>query len=140
MNMAEGTVDGYTLDDLKMAATDNRPPRNKAKTLVCPHCGKKGHSTMRSKKCLHHNGPPPTAVPAFASLPTVEEEEEEAAEATGGPVASAARNSLAQAIRDMDNYDSYPLQDDPPSDISLSAFEDAATWSEDEDETHLGAI
>jgi hypothetical protein len=51
-------------------------------------------------------------------------------------IGDAPRNSLAQAIRDMDNYDSYPLTDDPPSDISLSAFQDAATWSKDKDDDY----
>jgi hypothetical protein len=54
------------------------------------------------------------------------------------PVASAAWNSLAQVIRYMDNYDCHPLTDDPPSDISLSAFEDAGTWSDDEEDLARG--
>jgi hypothetical protein len=131
MNMVDGTVHGYTLDDLILAATtsNNNSNNNNSnrKNSICPHCRRKGNITMRStKKCLHHNRVP-TAVPAAAGIP--EEEDEQATE----PIASAARNSLAQAICDMDNYDCYPLTDDPPSNVSLSAFEDAGTWSEDED-------
>jgi hypothetical protein len=49
----------------------------------------------------------------------------------------------AAAIRDMDRYDSYPLTDDLPSDVSLTVFEEMATWSNDEEDNtpfHAGAI
>lgn len=139
--MAAGTVDGYTEDDLKLAASSdsNGRPKNNRKNAVCPHCGKTGHSTKRSKQCLLYNGAP-TAIPAAAAgLP--EENSVDDDPTSTGPIATAARNSLAQAIRDMNNYDSYPLTDDPPSDISLSAFQDAGTWSdEEEDVNHVGKL
>jgi hypothetical protein len=142
MNVAQGAVDGYTLDDLKMAATEEGTAttrKNAKKKLVCPHCGLKGHMTKQSTKCLHHNGPT-VAVPLAASLPANDEDDDEDEDARTGPIATAARNSLAQAIRDMDNYDSYPLTDDPPSDISLSAFVDAQSWSDEEDWCATGTL
>jgi hypothetical protein len=147
MNMADGTVDGYTLDDLKLAAMEQEPNNNNnkqknaatRKNLVCPHCGRKGHATTHSKQCLHHNGAPKD-IPAIAAGNNDDDMMED--NNMVGPIATAARNSLAQAVRDMDNYDSYPLTEDPPSDISLSAFEDAGTWdTDDEDPAALsGAI
>jgi hypothetical protein len=130
MNMADGAVDGYTLDDMKIAASDNGPTTNTRKNLVCPHCGQKGHSTTRSTKCLHHNGEP-TGIAAAAAL----------LEDKGtGPIATAARNLLAQAIRDMDNYDTFPLTDDPPSNVSLSAFLEDQSWSDDNDDLCVGTL
>jgi hypothetical protein len=125
MNMAAGTVDGYTEDDMKLAAiSDNR----KSTVRTCPFCKRKGHSTKKSKKCLHYNGGQPTGNPAVAGLPVDEEEHNSTV-----PIASAARNSLANAVQDMKNFDTYPLMDDPPSDVSLSAYEDADTWSDGEE-------
>jgi hypothetical protein len=136
VNMAEGNVDGYTIEDLKMAAAlSNSRPKNNRKNTVCPHCGRKGHSTMRSKQCLHHNGPP-IGIPGAAAEAVPEDDDEDDAITRTDPVAMAARNSLAQAIRDMDNYDSYPLTNDYPSDISLWAFQDAGTWSDDDEDEH----
>jgi hypothetical protein len=129
MNMADGAVDGYTLDDLKIAASDNGPTTNTRKNLVCPHCGQKGHSTTRSTRCLHHNGEP-TGIAAAAALPD---------EGTG-PIATAARNSLAQAVCDMDNYDMFPLTDDPPRNVSLSGFLEDQSWSDDDDNLRVGTL
>jgi hypothetical protein len=38
---------------------------------------------------------------------------------------------IAGDADDADRMDSLPLQDDPPSDISFSEFQDCDTWSED---------
>jgi hypothetical protein len=87
-----------------------------------PHCKLKGRSTTRSSKCLHHKGVP-TGIPLAAGLQ----------EGTG-PIATAARNSLVQAIGDMRNYDTAaPLSDDPPDDVSLTAFLADQAWSDGED-------
>jgi predicted small secreted protein len=54
-----------------MADEDNdQPPgpapqkrkKNNPKNLVCPRCGLQGHSTTRSRKCLHYTGPRHTQV------------------------------------------------------------------------------
>jgi hypothetical protein len=112
MNMADGTVDGYTEADLKLAATSRRP-KNSQKNIVCCHCG-----------ILVPEGIPPAA----ALL------EEEDVPVLAGHIGTAARNSLVYALRNTANFDSYPLMEDPPSDISLSAFQDADTWSDREDD------
>jgi hypothetical protein len=123
--MAAGTVDGYTEDDLKVAAMTENSRNNSRKKSVCPHCQIIGHSTTRSRKCLYYNGLP-TAIPTVARLPPVEEQFD--------PIANAPRNSLAHALQDTMRCDQYRLQDDPPSDVSFSAFQDADTWSDDEEE------
>lgn len=133
MNMAAGTVDGYTEEELlKAAASSDNLPKIPRKTVICRHCGRTGHSTTRSKQCLHHNGAP-TGIPGVAMLP----EDDEEPDSTAGPIANAPRNSLAQAIRDMDNYDSYPLTDDPPSDLPLAAYMDDGTL---DDELYVGTL
>jgi hypothetical protein len=42
-----------------------RPKKNRT-SLVCPHCGKKGHATTRSSKCLHYKGGGQAVRPARA--------------------------------------------------------------------------
>jgi hypothetical protein len=84
---------------------------------------------MRSKQCLHHNGTPPVGIPGAEAEAVPEDDDEDDTIARTDPVAMAARNSL--------DYDSYPLlTNDPPSDISLSAFQDAGTWSDDDEDEH----
>ena len=44
-------------DDNGDPGVASRPAKKKRinpRTLTCPHCGKKGHSTTRSKHCLHY--------------------------------------------------------------------------------------
>jgi hypothetical protein len=136
MNMADGTVDGYTEDDLKLAATP-RPqnnPKNNRKDAVCPHCFLTGHSTTHSRACLYHNSVP-AGIPAAAAALL----EDDKVPTLAGPIGTVARNSLAFAVRDTANFDSYPLREDAPSDVSLSAFQDADTWS-DGDALSVGSL
>jgi hypothetical protein len=43
MNVSAGAADGYTEEDLLLAAAAAKPGR---KVRVCPHCGLKGHTTV----------------------------------------------------------------------------------------------
>jgi hypothetical protein len=51
INMQEHDIDGNEEGQQKLAA--RKINRN---AVTCPHCGKKGHATVRSKKCLHYAG------------------------------------------------------------------------------------
>ena len=120
LNMQEGAVDGYTMDDLMMPA---RKHRRSHKDIICPHCNRKGHSTTRSRQCLYHNGMPRNIPLAAASMAVVDE------------------NAQRDDADDLDAMDSMPLQDDPPSNMSISEFKDAGTWSsDDEDGQAFGII
>jgi hypothetical protein len=52
--------DGTYQKGIAMAGTSDeqgsqKRPRNKSRAgMVCPHCGKKGHTTIRSANCLHY--------------------------------------------------------------------------------------
>jgi hypothetical protein len=116
MNMAdESDEEG----NKKPAATTNAAAarRRIVSNLVCPHCKRKGHKTTRSKHCLLYNGRPKN-VPEAATA------------SAGCTIANAARNQLNGAVEDVDNFDAFPLTDDPPSDLSFSAFHDAGTWDD----------
>jgi hypothetical protein len=55
MNMAAGTVDGYTLDDLLDAATAKKPAakcRRVDNNIVCKHCKLPGHSLSYPQQTL----------------------------------------------------------------------------------------
>lgn len=96
-NVAEGTVDGYTIDDIEQP--DSKPAAKKRKVPTCSACGKKGHASERNKLCVH-NARNPLHMPlrndevpcpqAVASLPTDADE--------------------------MDNFDSMPLEDNNSDD------------------------
>jgi hypothetical protein len=51
MNMAAGAVDRNTINDLLQTATVKPTPTNQ-RAAICPHYLLKGHTTIRSKKCL----------------------------------------------------------------------------------------
>jgi hypothetical protein len=131
MNVAEGTVDGYTAEEL--AATNGGNNKKRA-PKVCPSCGKKGHTTTRrSKKCLHHNAPRPGQVTAE----TVQQG------SAASVVTSAPRNSLAQAIEDINEYEQVVPLDDPASDdetASLVPAGDAFSDDGSRDEDQRGII
>ena len=57
---------------------NNNKNRIARKSVICKHCGKKGHSTTRSKKCLKHNDNTLVAElpPAAAVAPAWTQEEE----------------------------------------------------------------
>jgi hypothetical protein len=100
-----------------------RPKKRKVPS-VCKYCGKKGHTTTKSKKCLWHNNPQGAAAAAAV-----------AAEQGHDPTAVLFAALAAEDDADeLDNMDSMPLEDDPPSDMSLAAFQDCGTWDSDNDD------
>jgi hypothetical protein len=113
LNMAEGTVDGYTEQDLADAAKKKTPAKKKRKVdpnIVCKHCGLKGHSRTRSKQCLknpanaNRDNAPVVAAIATSSQSIIQEE--------------------IDAAGDMDEM----------SDASNHNFEDAGNSSSDDGE------
>jgi hypothetical protein len=120
MNMEEGAVDGYTLDELLAAAAAptvaTAATKNKRRyDVVCPRCQLKGHTTIRSKHCLMN----PKNIKKGDSTPP--------------PSATDTDTAVPEMMGDADRIDACPLQDDPPSDASdLEAFFDADSWSDSE--------
>jgi hypothetical protein len=91
-----------------------RPPKKKM-NAVCRHCGKKGHSTTRSKKCLYYGQNNTTGTTNFAVVPA-------------DPILAAQDRAAAA---DQARMDMLPLTDDPPSDLSLNDFQDCCEWDSD---------
>jgi hypothetical protein len=121
-NVAEYTVDGYTLDELLQAATA-KPKKNSRTSVVCPHCGLQGHSTTRSSKCLRHKSkrlqPDPTT----------------------STVANSSEEVFQARAEDVNDHDNFPLQDDAASDSDSEAgFFDAQTWDSDDAEEDIDAV
>jgi hypothetical protein len=82
---------------------DGAPRRPRIPSRVCRHCGKKGHTTTRSKKCLHYKGADTGPANAAAVMTTEQE--------------------VADNAREQFELDALPIQDDEPSDISLSQMD-----------------
>jgi hypothetical protein len=135
--MEANGADGYTAADLAAAealaaaatppAKTQRKGRKVNKDAVCPFCHLKGHSTKRSTQCLYHKDKeflkdcePPT--PVLRVPMSLEEADRVARE-----------DMIAMDAMDLDN-------DDVSVDVSLSLYEDAGTWSDDEDEDIDGLI
>jgi hypothetical protein len=102
MNMS--CVDGYTADDL-----DQRPKKKRNTNIQCKLCGRKGHSTARSKQCLHYNGGGPTNVPPVATAATTTAQQED-----------------DDARDDTDNFDQFALAEDDDDDSDI--FFDPEPW------------
>jgi hypothetical protein len=66
LNMQDSEVVGYTDSDLQQQAAAAKRRRQQRTTVVCPHCGKKGHATKRSKQCTQYV---PTSTARTAALP-----------------------------------------------------------------------
>jgi hypothetical protein len=82
---------------------DNGNNKTKTKRLssICPHCGKKGHSTTRSKKCSLYVAKDAVAVPQQ------------------GFVLDKDENTKAwndDAAEDLEAFDSLPFENDPVED------------------------
>jgi hypothetical protein len=99
---------GQNLDGMEEDDDNTTMPACRKKLAVCKHCGKKGHTTTRSKQCLHYKG--------------------------GTSTTNAKHLADMEDADNMDMLDSLPLVDDPPSDVSLGDFQDCGTWSEDDEE------
>jgi hypothetical protein len=111
MNMDAGGVDGYTEQDL-LQQQARKKRRTDNSNSICRHCGLQGHSTTRSRSCLHYKGNHPATGPATGA--TVEQVPAEA--------------------QDYYKYDDFPIQEDPPSDVEVKALEeDAGNCDSDDD-------
>jgi hypothetical protein len=119
MNMAPGSADGYTAEEL-LAAAAKKPKGDK----VCPFCQKRGHKTQRSTKCLYYNKPLPTATvdpptPDRANTSAADFEDEDAAE-------------------DLNRYEELNIDNDEVSidNSSLAGYVRAEdySWTSDEEE------
>ena len=95
----EGTYKtGINMEDISEDdGNNNKNPNNKncnkRKSVVCKHCGKKGHSTTRSKKCLRHKDNNTCADELQVQ----------------NPVAVGLQLTFANVADDVDNMDSIPL-------------------------------
>lgn len=119
-----GNLHGFDDDE-----GNNRKARNKRRKqgpIICPLCKKKGHKTIKSKKCKYNPQNPEydPAVPVpepIAAASTLTQEEEKA---------------LLDAA-DAEAMDTLPLDGDNLIDGDIkdefAEFQDAGTWSEDED-------
>ena len=107
MNMDDDTAEDFVLPKTK---------KNKSrKDLVCPHCGKHGHSTTRSKHCLQHPD--------------------------NNPQEDQAQLKVENDADDLDAMDTMPLGDGDDGDSSSEdddMFFDVGTWSEDEEDAAQG--
>ena len=113
-------LDDEMEEDESKAAVGNRKKRA---TIICKHCGKKGHSTTRSKKCLRHGDNMTNGATVESTVPR------EHPDCAAAFLAAAAIDDAD----DVDNMDSMPLVDDPPSDLSANEFQDCGTWSSNDD-------
>jgi hypothetical protein len=75
-----------------------RANKKSRKDMVCGFCGLKGHSTKRSKACLHYNI-------SKAHAPD------------NGVNVTPATTKAPDAAEDTADYDTLPLQEDPHSDV-----------------------
>ena len=119
---------GMNMDDVEEEVQQQKPKARR--TVTCAHCGKKGHTTTRSKKCLKHKD---NIRKKSATVTTV---------VAADPQTVISDNNDAD---DIDALDAMPLTDDPPLDASLAEFEDCNTWSDndgdaDEDGQVFGII
>jgi hypothetical protein len=118
-NMADGGAEGYTPEELlAMATAKPKTIRQINKEAICPHCHKKGHSTKRSSACLFNKKAAPKVEPMEDNEPTEQTEEEQAD---------------ANAAADLDNYESMDINNDDVSVGSFALYEDAQTWSSDDE-------
>jgi hypothetical protein len=105
-----------------------RPARKKKKSLkdaVCKHCGRKGHTTTRSKQCLHHNGRPTASnIPVAAALQD--------------PTAADERLGSEDEAADIDQYETVNIRDYINSDDD--SFRDCNTWSSADEDSDLEVL
>jgi hypothetical protein len=125
--------DDDNIDVNNQQNTTTKKQKTKPTNRTCPHpfCGKTGHSTTRSKHCL-------------ANPKRLKDDGLEAACAAAVAAASATNDDPPQIIsshkndndaEDLDAMDALPFDATPPptDNSDLDIFEDAGTWSEDED-------
>ena len=123
----EGYKTGVNLEDENEEQTTNnnkQQSNNKPirRTVVCSHCGKKGHSTTRSKKCLKHKDNIDKSN-NNASNNCINKQQEAVVRGTPEPaLASSIDHATAIAADDVDNMDTMPLLDDPEDSSDSSDF------------------
>ena len=102
----EGTYKtGINMEDVsEEEAKDNNTPTRNRRTIICKHCGKKGHTTTRSKKCLKHKDNIQTVKASTAEEHTTWTQEEENRLLL---LAAACNNN--NDSDDVDNVDSIPI-------------------------------
>ena len=108
MNM---DVDGCDDDD---EGNNNKPSKKSRKDVVCPFCGKRGHTTKRSKHCDKNPNN------ELATDPTTNDEAD-----------------------DIDAMDRLPLDggnDGDGDDSDMDLFFDVGTWSDEEEGTTVAFI
>lgn len=121
-NVASGTVDGYTEEEIAAAAEDSKMPAQKKPRQIptCSSCGKKGHATSRSKQCIHniHNS---NYIPVFVAQPP--------------QVASMPEQDDLGDLDDVDQLDSIPLtRMEEHSDNAEEEFFECNTFSDEDDD------
>lgn len=103
MNVAEGSSGGFTAEELEAS----RKKKN-GKDVICPHCGKQGHSRRSSKACDKH-------------VPPKKKRQN--------------KNDTADAQGDgLDATEAQDLEQLPLDDDSYAEFHDAGTWSSSDDD------
>jgi hypothetical protein len=63
----QNMMDDIGDDDQQANRQQQKKPRKNV--VICPHCGRKGHSTTRSKKCAHYQEQPPVDTTAATGAP-----------------------------------------------------------------------
>jgi hypothetical protein len=123
-NMEAEGADGYTAAELLAAAAAppkrNNKSRKTNKDIVCKFCNLAGHSTRRSTKCLYNKDRE-----TLACMPTK-------AVAQDAPISLEEADRMAR--EDMLTMDAMDLDNDDVSvDASFALYEDAGTWTDDDD-------
>ena len=109
---------GVNLEDENGEQTTNNNKQANSKpirrTVVCSHCGKKGHSTTRSKKCLKHkdniNKESNNNTNNECISDHINKQQEVVVQ--GPPEPASIDHATAIAADDVDNMDTMPLLDD----------------------------
>lgn len=110
MNIAAGSSGGFTAEEIEDA--NNKKKKKSTKNVICPHCGKTGHSRRSSKDCDQHVPP------------------------------KKKRQGSARKDNDLglDAKEAQGLEELPLDDESLAEFHDAGTWTSDDNDDDDGSV
>ena len=127
----DGYQTGMNLDDIDVPNTTVSEPKVKRKrqVSVCPHpfCGKKGHKTTKSKRCLANpdrlkkEGLEAAAEAAVAAI-------QESEDAADNGTSTFDPDDSNDAANDLAEYESQPFEE-----FEEDLFYTSGTWSEDDD-------
>jgi hypothetical protein len=126
-NMAEGGLDGYTEEELLLAAAAQKPSRAQGrvkknkddKPVKCKHCNKEGHTTTRSHHCLLFKG-----TTTDKKLKTRTSEDSECVVIPSPSTSTTTTTTGDDAFNEsnpadvVDALDSLPLQDEDSSEMN----------------------